>query len=44
MRDIDMLERRDVLNLDGFTGSGADWLERYKPLIEDGETIVAGPH
>jgi nicotinamidase-related amidase len=32
------------LNLDGFSGSGADWLERYKPYIEDGETIVVSPH
>jgi len=28
----------------GFTGSGADWLEVYKPYIEDGKTIVASPH
>ncbi len=32
------------MNLEGFTGSGADWLERYKPLIQDGKTIVASPH
>jgi nicotinamidase-related amidase len=32
------------LNLDGFSGSGADWLERYKPYIEDGETVVVSPH
>jgi nicotinamidase-related amidase len=25
-------------------GAGADWLARYKLLIEDGKTIVAGPH
>lgn len=30
--------------LDGFEGSGADWLEQYKPYLEDGETIVASPH
>jgi nicotinamidase-related amidase len=36
--------RKGRLNLDGFTGSGADWLERYKPYIEDGKTIVASPH
>jgi nicotinamidase-related amidase len=24
--------------------SGADWLARYKPYIEDGETVVASPH
>jgi nicotinamidase-related amidase len=32
------------LSLDGFWGSGADWLERYKPFIEDGKTIVVSPH
>lgn len=32
------------LNLDEFEGSGADWLEPYKPYIEDGETIIASPH
>ncbi len=32
------------MNLEGFTGSGADWLERYKPLIQDGKTIVSSPH
>ena len=36
--------RRGVLNLDGFAGSGADWLERFKPYIEDGKTIVVAPH
>jgi len=34
----------DPLSLAGFTGSGADWLDRYKPFIEDGETIVVSPH
>jgi nicotinamidase-related amidase len=36
--------RPDPLRLDGFTGSGADWLDRYKPYIEDGKTIVVSPH
>jgi nicotinamidase-related amidase len=36
--------RPDPLGRDGFSGSGADWLERYKPFIEDGETVVVGPH
>jgi nicotinamidase-related amidase len=25
-------------------GSGADWLARYRPYIEDGGTVVASPH
>jgi nicotinamidase-related amidase len=36
--------RTDPLNLDGFSGSGADWLARYKPFIEDGKTVVVSPH
>ena len=36
--------RKGKLNLDGFKGSGADWLERFKPYIEDGKTIVVSPH
>lgn len=44
MHDINMFDRKGPLTLDGFEGSGADWLERYKQYIEDGETIVASPH
>ena len=44
MHEIKMFERSGALSLDGFSGSGADWLERYKPFIEDGKTIVVGPH
>jgi nicotinamidase-related amidase len=33
--------RRDQLSP---AGAGADWLARYKPFIEDGRTVVAGPH
>ncbi|SDL22606.1 cysteine hydrolase [Nonomuraea jiangxiensis] len=36
--------RSGPLDLSGFRGSGADWLERFKPYIEDGRTIVASPH
>jgi nicotinamidase-related amidase len=39
-----MFARKGVLNLDGLKGSGADWLERFKPFIEDGKTIVVAPH
>ncbi len=44
MHDINMFDRKGPLNLDGFSGSGADWLENYKPYIEDGITVVASPH
>lgn len=36
--------RAGALSLDGFTGSGADWLDELKPFIEDSATIVASPH
>ena len=36
--------RRGALTLEGFSGSGADWLERFKPHIEDGKTVVVSPH
>jgi len=36
--------RRGRLNLEGFAGSGADWLHRFKPYIEDGKTVVVSPH
>lgn len=44
MHQINMFGRGGALTLDGFRGSGADWLERYKPFIEDGKTVVASPH
>ena len=44
MHQINMFDRSGALSLEGFSGSGADWLERYKPFIEDGKTIVASPH
>src|SRR5499426_2340535 len=39
-----MFARSGRLSLEGFSGSGADWLERFKPFIEDGKTIVVSPH
>ena len=39
-----MFARTGSLNLEGFRGSGADWLERFKPYIEDGKTVVVSPH
>lgn len=44
MHGIGMFSRNGALNLDGFEGSGADWLEEYKPYIEDGKTIITSPH
>lgn len=39
-----MFARTGILNLDGLDGSGADWLARFKPYIQDGKTIVVAPH
>ena len=36
--------RSGPLDLAGFSNSGADWLDRFKPYIEDGKTIIASPH
>jgi nicotinamidase-related amidase len=44
MHDIGMFDRPGPLDLRGFEGSGADWLERYKPYINDGKTVITSPH
>ena len=44
MHSIGMFDRASPLSMEGFDGSGADWLERYDEYIEDGETIVTSPH
>jgi hypothetical protein len=36
--------RTGPLDLAGFANSSADWLDRFKPYIEDGMTIVVSPH
>ena len=41
MHDINMFDRPGALDLKGFDDSGADWLERYKPYINDGQTVNA---
>ena len=44
MHKINMFDRKDPLDLEGFEGSGADWMPQYKKYIEDGKTIVCSPH
>ncbi len=44
MHNIHMYERKGQLDLEGFEGSGSDWLDRYKKYIEDGKTVVTSPH
>jgi nicotinamidase-related amidase len=36
--------RTGPLDLSGFVGSGADWLEEFKPYINDASTVIASPH
>ncbi|MDY0884079.1 cysteine hydrolase [Dongia soli] len=36
--------RSGPLDLTGHENSGADWLDRFKPYINDGKTIVVSPH
>ncbi len=44
MHSIGMFNRADPLDLNGFEGSGADWMPQYKQYINDGKTIVCSPH
>ena len=44
MHHINMFDRPGALNIDGFEGSGADWLELYKGYIKDKKTVVCSPH
>jgi len=44
MHNIGMFDRKGALTVEGFEGSGPDWLAQYKPYINDGSTIVTSPH
>lgn len=44
MHEKKLFVRSGALSLEGFAGSGSDWLPRFKPYIEDGKTIVSSPH
>ena len=44
MHKLGMFDRKGALDTEGFEGSGADWLEPYKPYIEDGKTVITSPH
>ena len=44
MHNINMFDRGDQLNVEGFEGSGADFLEPYKKYIEKDFVTVVGPH
>lgn len=39
-----LFARKGRLTVADLKGSGADWLDRFKPYIEDGKTVVVSPH
>ncbi len=44
MHDIHMFDRAGQLDTTGFEESGSDWMERYKPVVNNGRTVVTSPH
>jgi nicotinamidase-related amidase len=41
---LGIFDRKGPYTLEGFEGSGADFLPQFKKYIEDGKTIIASPH
>jgi nicotinamidase-related amidase len=44
MHKINMFDRKGALSQEGFEGSGADWLDKYKKYIDGDNVIVTSPH
>ncbi|EXF23903.1 isochorismatase [Nesterenkonia sp. AN1] len=44
MHEIGMFDRPGPLNMEGFQGSGADWMPQYKPYLESGRAVICSPH
>ena len=44
MHKINMFDRKSAYSMDGFEGSGADFMPEYKEYILDGKTIIASAH
>ena len=44
MHDIGMFDRKGPYTLEGFEGSGADFMPQYKKYIHDGKTVITSPH
>ncbi len=44
MHDINMFDRTGALTTDGFSASGADWLDELRPYLEADTTVVTSPH
>ena len=44
MHAIKMYDRKSALSVDGFEGSGSDWMEEFKPAINHEKTVICGAH
>ena len=44
MHSIGMFDRVSAYSMDGFVGSGADFMPQYKKYLFDGKTVIASPH
>ncbi len=44
MHAIGMFDRVSAYSMEGFEGSGADFMPQYKPYLFDGKTVIASPH
>jgi nicotinamidase-related amidase len=44
MHAIGMFDRKGPYTVEGFDGSGADFMPEYKAQILDGQTVVTSPH
>ncbi|OAS21746.1 isochorismatase [Paenibacillus oryzisoli] len=44
MHSNKMFQRKGPLTLDGFEGSGADFYDSFKPLLEETHAIITNPH
>lgn len=42
--EVGAFDRKGPYTVDGFRGSGSDFMEEFKPFIEDGQTIICSPH
>ncbi len=41
---LGMFDRKGPLTLEGFDGSGSEWMPEFKQFIDDGQTIICSPH
>ena len=44
MHNANMFNRTHILKIDGFEGSGADGLERYKKYMDEDNIVITNPH